>query len=91
MYVETELTFKFLTTLEPRLANLADDCRRYWLSHEADDREVERAWYLQFKPAMSQLVGHGAGATSPELKSCQAYDLCYQALFNILMTGKEVD
>jgi len=88
MYVETELAFKFLCTQEPRLRELADDCRRYWLSHRSDS-EVERAWFLGFKPTMSQLVGHGAGATSPELKSCQAYDLCYQALFNILTTGRE--
>jgi hypothetical protein len=90
MYVETELTFRFLTTLEPRLADLADDCRACWLSHEADDRETERTWYLQFKPVMSNLVGFGAGADNPELKTSQAYDFCYQYLYTLLMTGKEV-
>jgi hypothetical protein len=89
MYAEqTELTFKFLTALEPRLRELADDCRRYWLSHEADDRETERVWYLRFKPAMSRLVGFGCD--TPELMTSQAYDTAYQALFNILTTGREV-
>ena len=81
------LTFESLCTLEPQLRILALACRHYWLSQRSD-REVERAWFLQFKPEMSKLVGDCANCSA--LRSPQVYDLCYQYLYDVLTTGEVI-
>ena len=85
MYAQrTELTFESLCALEPQLRILALACRHYWLSRHSD-RETERRWFLEIKPAMAKLVGDCAN--NPELRSSQAYDMAYQYLYDLLTVG----
>ena len=83
------LTFSDMVKLEPRLAVLKEKCFVIWQAMRFSRRELERNWYLSIKPEMIKLVGFGAA--SPALRSCGAYDYAYQYLFNILMTGREVN
>jgi len=84
-----KLSYSDMVKLEPRLAVLKEKCFVIWQAMSFSRRELERRWYLEVKPEMIKLVGFGA--TVPALRSCEAYDFCYQYLFNILMTGREVN
>jgi len=83
------LTFNDMIRLEPRLAALKEKAFVTWQSRRWDRKEQERNWYLSIKPEMIKLVGFGAAV--PALKSSAAYDYCYQYLYNILITGREVN
>ncbi len=82
------MTFAQMVALEPRLAELRERARTLWLGHMAAT-EINRAWYLDLKPTMLKCVGFGAAVTG--IRNCESYDFCYQYLFNILMTGREVN
>ena len=84
-----KLSYNDMIKLEPRLAVLKEKCFVIWQAMSFSRRELERNWYLEIKPQMLKCVGFGAAV--PELRTCEAYDYCYQYLFNILMTGKEAN
>ena len=81
-----KLSYNDMIKLEPRLAVLKEKCFVIWQAMSFSRRELERNWYLEIKPQMLKCVGFGAAV--PELRTCEAYDYCYQYLFTILMTGK---
>ena len=82
------LTFNDMIRLEPRLAALKEKAFVTWQSRRWSQQEQERNWYLGIKPEMIKLVGFGAAV--PALKSSVAYNYCYQYLYDILITGREV-
>jgi hypothetical protein len=84
-----KLSYSDMVKLEPRLATLKEKCWVIWQAMHFSRTELQRNWYRSIKPQMCKLVGFGA--TVPELRSCEAYDYCYQYLFNILLTGREVN
>jgi hypothetical protein len=84
-----KLSYSDMVKLEPRLAVLKEKCWVIWQAMRFSRRELERNWYLSIKPTMLKCVGFGAA--SPALRSCESYDYAYQYLFNILMTGREVN
>ena len=83
------MTFNDMIRLEPRLAVLKEKCFVIWQAMSFSRTELQRNWYRGIKPTMMKCVGFGAA--SPALRNCAAYDYCYQYLFNILMTGREVN
>ena len=83
------LTFNDMVALEPHLAALKDKTFVIWLAMRFSRTELQRRWYLEVKPQMCKLVGFSAAI--PALRNCESYDYAYQYLFNILMTGREVN
>ena len=83
------LTFNDMVKLEPRLAVLKEKCFVIWQAMRFSRTELQRNWYRGIKPEMLNCVGFGAA--SPALRNCEAYDYAISILFNILMTGREVN
>jgi hypothetical protein len=81
MRAELDLPFRELCRREPRLATLERDVRSVtdnggaWFC--ANDW-----WYGRFKPRLVKLVGFGAD--EPELRTTEAYDVAYDALYEQL-------
>lgn len=73
-----------LAAIEPRLIDLAarvgairDDQATPWFC--AND-----IWYRQYKPSVERLAGHYAETLHPRLRTSEAYDIVYDALYELL-------
>jgi hypothetical protein len=62
-----------LCTIEPRLADLLVEMMRR--------QPTTCAWYREIKPRVEALVGWGTD--NPELRTCEAYDIVYRALYSL--------
>ncbi len=82
------LTWQDLVEREPRLADLRIVAERV---RDAGDGSfcANASWYgyggqLGLKPRLLRLVGWGAQSRDPVLRSCDAYDVAYQTLYDLL-------
>jgi hypothetical protein len=74
------MTFKEITKMEPRLRQLYNEARQVNATDEyfcAND-----TWYRRFKPRLMRLVGWYA--ENPELRTCKAYDVAYDTIYDQL-------
>ncbi len=80
-------TWEDLVAREPRLADLRVAAERV---RDVDASFCANAvWYgygghLGLKPRLLRLVGWGAQNRDPVLRSCDAYDVAYQTLYDLL-------
>jgi hypothetical protein len=95
MPVTTEkLTWRDLVRLEPRLGELEREARAVRRSPRARDPHfcANDSWYgrrgwIGFKPRLLWLVGWEA--RNPALRTCQAYDIAYRYLYDLLPPCRE--
>ncbi len=81
-------TWQDLVEREPRLADLRIAAERIRPAADAPFCANEH-WYgygghLGLKPRLIRLVGWGAQSHDPVLRSCDAYDLAYETLYDLL-------
>ncbi len=86
--VTNRLTWQDLVAREPRLADLRIAAERARPTADASFC-ANAVWYgygghLGLKPRLVRLVGWGAQSHDPVLRSCDAYDLVYQTLYDLL-------
>ncbi len=80
-------TWDDLVAREPRLADLriaAERVRAVDTSFCANAVWYGYGGHLGLKPRLVRLVGWGAQSRDPVLRSCDAYDLVYQTLYDLL-------
>lgn len=74
----TDISWDRLVLLEPRLASLVAEARRYGRQSQGS----VRLFHHHVKPPMMKLVGGFAGSDNPMLKSQLAYNAAYTHLLN---------
>lgn len=77
------MTWTDLIKLEPFLKTLYYSALQ---NQTHDDALLERLWYLTFKPVISYIVGYES--IDPALRTCQAYDIVYDVIFQALQGNK---
>ncbi len=81
-------TWEDLAVREPRLVALRADVERVRVGID-ETFCANAAWYgyggrLGLKPRLVRLVGWGAQSRDPVLRSCEAYDVAYETLYELL-------
>ena len=74
------MTFEEIAKLEPRLKQLYNEARQVKATSEYFC--ANEVWYNEFKPRLMRLAGWHAA--NPELRTSEAYDLAYDAIYNQL-------
>ena len=77
------MNFEDLCKEEPRLKALYEQVKATRIDR---GKLVEQIWYSKFKPKMKYLVGFLA--ENEKLRTTEAYDLCYQILYDLLLDRK---
>ncbi len=74
------MTFSEMAKIEPRLQALYNEVQQVKAKKKAFC--ANRVWYKYFKPQLILLAGWNA--KNPQLRTTEAYDVAYQAIYELL-------